>query len=145
MNVPPPSRQPAARELVLASSSPWRRRQLEQLQLPFRVVVPDVDETPAAGERAAALVRRLALAKARKVAAACPAALVIGADQAATVAGRIIGKPGSRERATAQAGARLRGATSRSIRGWRWWMRRAAASKAAWSRAGRGFAPWTRR
>ena len=36
--------------IVLASASPRRRQLLEMLGLPFRVVLPDVDETYPAGE-----------------------------------------------------------------------------------------------
>ncbi|OZA90465.1 MAG: septum formation inhibitor Maf, partial [Burkholderiales bacterium 34-67-9] len=34
------------RPLILGSSSPYRRELLQRLQLPFAVVVPDVDESP---------------------------------------------------------------------------------------------------
>jgi len=61
-----------------------------------------VDETPLAGERPAALAQRLALAKARAVAALHPAALVIGSDQVADLNGQPLGKPGTHERAVAQ-------------------------------------------
>jgi septum formation protein len=65
-------------------------------------VSPDVDETPQPGEAPAALARRLALAKARAVAAQHPQAVVIGSDQVADLDGQAIGKPGSHERAVAQ-------------------------------------------
>ncbi len=61
-----------------------------------------MDETPLAGERPAALAQRLALAKARAVAALHPAALVIGSDQVADLNGQPLGKPGTHERAVAQ-------------------------------------------
>src|SRR5262245_10895107 len=83
----------AARDLVLASTSRYRRALLEQLGLPFRVERPDTDETPLAGETPAATAQRLSEAKARSVAARHPAALIIGSDQVADHAGRPIGKP----------------------------------------------------
>ncbi|PKY09955.1 septum formation protein Maf [Acidithiobacillus marinus] len=89
-------------ELILASTSPYRRDLLQRLQIPFRSVAPDVDESPGAGESPQELVERLALAKARAVLARYPQALVIGADQMACCAGRILGKPGSSTRAEAQ-------------------------------------------
>ncbi|TMH32111.1 MAG: septum formation inhibitor Maf [Betaproteobacteria bacterium] len=89
-------------QLVLGSTSRYRRELLERLRLPFDVCAPDVDETPLPGEAPAALAVRLALAKARDVAAKFPGAVVIGADQVADHAGQSVGKPGNHERAAAQ-------------------------------------------
>jgi septum formation protein len=88
--------------LILGSTSPYRRELLARLRLPFDVVAPQVDETPAFGEAPAELALRLALAKARAVAALHPQAVVIGADQVADLDGEPIGKPGSHERAVGQ-------------------------------------------
>ncbi len=85
---------PDGRRLILASGSPYRRKQLEQLGLPYRVDVPNLNESPREGESPAELVQRLALAKARKVGDRQPASLVIGSDQVAVQAGDILGKPG---------------------------------------------------
>ncbi|MEO7245577.1 MAG: Maf family nucleotide pyrophosphatase [Rubrivivax sp.] len=93
---------PARPALILGSTSRYRRELLERLRLPFEVVAPAVDETPRSGEAPAALAQRLALAKARAVAAAHPQAIVIGADQVADLDGEPIGKPGDHARATAQ-------------------------------------------
>lgn len=93
---------PAAPTLVLASSSPYRRELLGRLRLAFLVDRPDVDETALPGEAPAATAVRLALAKARAVAARHPGALVIGSDQVACCDGRQIGKPGDHARAVAQ-------------------------------------------
>ncbi|MDR6214663.1 Maf family nucleotide pyrophosphatase [Paracidovorax wautersii] len=90
------------RPLVLGSTSRYRRELLTRLALPFDVAAPDVDETPAAGESPKALALRLALAKARAVAAQHPDAVVIGSDQVADLAGQPLGKPGTHERATLQ-------------------------------------------
>ncbi len=79
--------------IVLASASPRRRRLLEQLGLRFEVVPADVDESEEGGETASAHARRLALLKARSVAAARPDALVIGGDTVVTLHGEILGKP----------------------------------------------------
>jgi septum formation protein len=88
--------------LILGSTSRYRRELLQRLRLPFTVVAPQVDETPRPGESPADLALRLALAKARAVAASHPDAVVIGADQVADLDGEALGKPGSHERATAQ-------------------------------------------
>lgn len=98
------------RPLVLGSSSRYRRELLERLQLPFTVEVPDVDETPRAGEGPRDLACRLALEKARSVAARYPGALVIGSDQVADLAGEPLGKPGNHANAVAQL-RRMRGQT----------------------------------
>jgi septum formation protein len=75
--------------LVLASGSPRRHELLTQLGLTFRIVAPDVDETPQPGERPVDLVRRLALAKA----AAVDGDPVLAADTTVEVDGEILGKP----------------------------------------------------
>ena len=75
--------------LVLASGSPRRRELLAQLGLTFDVVPADIDETPQPGERALALVRRLAAAKARAV----DGDPVLAADTIVEVDGEILGKP----------------------------------------------------
>jgi septum formation protein len=97
--------------LILGSSSRYRRELLERLRLPFAVEAPAVDETPRPGEAPAALAQRLALAKARAVAALHPMAVVIGSDQVADLDGQPVGKPGTHERATAQ----LRAMSGRSV------------------------------
>lgn len=89
-------------DILLASTSPYRRALLERLQLSFRCADPGIDETPLAAEAPAELAQRLALAKARAVSSAQPDALVIGSDQVAACAGRILGKPGHHEAARQQ-------------------------------------------
>lgn len=91
-----------SRPLVLGSTSRYRRELLERLRIPFAVTAPDVDETPQPGEAPKALAQRLALAKARAVAALHPEAVVIGSDQVADLAGQPLGKPGEHARAVAQ-------------------------------------------
>ena len=101
---------PTTRRLVLGSSSRYRSELLSRLQVEFEVAVPNVDETPRAGESPRALAQRLALAKAREVAARFPQAVVIGSDQVADLDGEPLGKPGDYDRATAQL-RRMRGRT----------------------------------
>ncbi len=91
-----------ARPLVLGSTSRYRRDLLQRLRLPFDVVAPEVDETPAPGETPLALALRLALAKARAVAVQRPDAIVIGSDQVADLNGEPLGKPGTHARAVTQ-------------------------------------------
>lgn len=87
--------------LILASTSPFRRAILDNLRLDFTTARPEVDETPLAGEAPAALVERLAVAKACAVTAQ-DTDFVIGSDQVAEIDGQILGKPLTVERAIAQ-------------------------------------------
>lgn len=92
-------------DLVLASTSPYRRDLLARIARRFRQVAPDVDETPRRGESAQELSARLAREKSLEVAQRCPGTVVIGSDQVAELDGAIVGKPGSIERAQAQLAA----------------------------------------
>lgn len=89
-------------DLILASTSPYRRELLVRLRLPFDVARPAVDETPAPGETPMQLAVRLSEAKACEVSVRHPGAWVIGSDQVAALGDRPLGKPGSREAAIAQ-------------------------------------------
>ena len=88
--------------LYLASGSPRRRELLTQFGVPFSVVSAPVDETPLPDESAPAYVERLARAKAAAgLASVEGTAVVLGADTAVVLDGRILGKPESREDALA--------------------------------------------
>jgi len=93
-------------DLLLASSSRYRRALLERLGLPFATASPDIDETRNSGESAQALVERLASEKAS----------AIGSDQVASLNDQVLGKPGSVENAEAQL-AQLSGQTVRFYTG----------------------------
>jgi len=88
--------------LILASTSPFRRELLGRLGLPFDVANPQTDESPLPGETPEEIALRLSEAKARAVSEMHPDALIIGSDQVATVDGEIYGKPGTHERAVTQ-------------------------------------------
>ena len=90
------------RQLILGSTSRYRRELLERLNIVFEAVAPDVDETPWPHEAPGALAERLALAKAKAVAAQFPQAVVIGSDQVADLNGYPLGKPGTHDKAVAQ-------------------------------------------
>ena len=89
-------------QLVLASTSPFRKSVLEKLGLPFDCHAPEVDEAPQPHETPAQLVERLSIAKAQAVAAHLQQGLVIGSDQVAVIDDEILGKPGNHENAVAQ-------------------------------------------
>lgn len=107
MNAPP---------LILASTSPYRRAQLEQLGVPFTCEAPGVDERAAEppGATPRQVAAALARAKALAVAARHPEAVVIGGDQVCVLADEVLHKPGSAEGALEQL-ARLAGRTHRLI------------------------------
>lgn len=89
-------------QLVLASTSRYRRELLARLGLPFDVAAPAVDETRRSGDPPLDLVTRLAAAKAAAVARQRPDDWVIGSDQVAVRDADILGKPGTEERCIAQ-------------------------------------------
>lgn len=89
-------------KLILGSSSPFRKQLLEQLQLTFDTASPNIDETPLVNESIEDMVLRLSIEKAREVAKTNPNSLIIGSDQSAILAGKILHKPGTHEVATQQ-------------------------------------------
>ena len=91
-----------SQNLILASTSPFRRELLARLGLSFDVANPQTDETALPGETPEEIAMRLSEAKARAVMETHPDALIIGSDQVATVDGKIYGKPGTHERAVEQ-------------------------------------------
>ena len=97
--------------LILASTSRYRKALLEKLGLPFECAAPDVDERPLVDESAQELVARLARAKAQAIANNRDHGLIIGSDQVCVCNGRILGKPGTIENAIAQ----LMAAQGRSV------------------------------
>lgn len=83
-------------DIVLASASPRRAALLEQIGLPFRVQPSSLGEdgeTALPGEAPEATATRLALAKARDVAARLSDGLVIGSDTLVWIDDRLLGKP----------------------------------------------------
>ncbi len=100
-------------DLILASTSRYRRELLARLRLPFACVAPGVDEDAVKADGRLSprqVAETLAEAKARAVAAQRPGAVVIGSDQLAHLDGAVLGKPGTAANAEAQL-ARLAGRT----------------------------------
>ena len=65
------------------------------LQIPFRVIAPDVDEHVLPGEKADAYVTRLSRAKAQAVVALAANEVVLAADTTVVIDTEILGKPES--------------------------------------------------
>lgn len=90
------------REIVLASSSSYRKALIGRLGLVCTTIAPDIDESALPGESPVATATRLAQAKARKVATNKPEALIIGSDQVALLDNAVLGKPGTHASAVRQ-------------------------------------------
>ena len=91
MSQPHPVRLP---KLCLASQSPRRRQLLENLGLPFSVILPSGDEKTPTVAGLEAGTRENALMKARAVAAGLKGEFVtIGADTLVAIDGVVLGKP----------------------------------------------------
>ena len=89
--------------LILASTSPYRRRLLERLRLPFTCIDPEIEESLQDDESPKARACRLATAKALLAAEMLQdEAIVIGSDQVACLGSEILHKPGTPEAAIAQ-------------------------------------------
>ncbi|MBC3874280.1 Maf family nucleotide pyrophosphatase [Undibacterium flavidum] len=97
-------------QIILASSSAYRKELLARLCLPFITISPEIDENPKAMESPDQTAMRLAQEKAEEIALQYPEAIIIGSDQVATLEGMQIGKPGNHVRALQQLQA-MRGKT----------------------------------
>ncbi len=95
---------PTAPNLILASTSRYRRDLVARLGVPFRCEAPRCDESAFAqlGLAPEALALRLANEKAASVAREQPGSAVIGSDQLLDLEGQVLGKPGTVEKAVEQ-------------------------------------------
>ena len=92
------------KNLILGSSSPYRRELLERLKLPFECQSPEIDETPLSGETPTDLIKRLSIQKAQKIDSLRQEQnnLIIASDQMAILGTKIIGKPHTKQNAIQQ-------------------------------------------
>lgn len=93
---------PTQSQIVLASTSVFRKALLEKLGVDFITCKPKTDETPLENEQPQQLVARLAQLKAQAGAKLHPNSFVIGSDQVAVVKGVVLGKPGTADKAEQQ-------------------------------------------
>ncbi|NLT95615.1 MAG: septum formation inhibitor Maf [Clostridia bacterium] len=80
-------------DIVLASGSPRRAELLRQINLPFSIMVSDIDENNVEMVEPKEWVQLLASAKARDIAARLGKGLVIGADTVVVLDNKVLGKP----------------------------------------------------
>ena len=98
-------------QIILASTSIYRKALLEKIHIEFETEKPNVDETPLNNETPIQLVERLAIKKAQAITACKPNSLVIGSDQVCMNNGLILGKPHNFENAFQQ----LKNASGKAI------------------------------
>ncbi len=89
-------------DIILSSTSPFRKTLLERLQINFSCESPNIDEAPLENETVEDMVVRLAIAKAQEVSNKYDNALIIGSDQSAILNGEKLSKPGNFDNAFAQ-------------------------------------------
>lgn len=85
--------------LILASQSPRRKELLDLLQLPYSIIVSEVEEKLNRNFSPEENVQWLAKQKAKAVADLHPHAIVIGADTMVCLDGECLGKPQDQEEA----------------------------------------------
>ena len=88
--------------IILASSSVYRKNLLNRLIPKFKIISPEVDESLILGENAKIAASRLALIKAKKVSVLNKTAYVIGSDQTAEFDNIQIKKPNNYDEALKQ-------------------------------------------
>ncbi len=88
--------------LILASTSPFRKKLLQRLSIPFTTASPNINETISENESAQDYVKRLSLQKTQAIAKQHPNALIIGSDQCSVLKGIIRGKPKHHQNAVQQ-------------------------------------------
>ena len=80
-------------QIVLASSSSYRKALLEKILPDFEIATPNIDESRHHGESFIAQAQRLAYEKAQALIDSYPNALIIGSDQVACLGSEQLGKP----------------------------------------------------
>ena len=89
-------------KVILASSSVFRKQLLSKLQIPFKCISPDIDESRKKGESVPNYVKRLSIQKALKVAETNTGCVIIGSDEVADLNNKILGKPITKTNAVKQ-------------------------------------------
>src|SRR5579859_6990487 len=79
--------------IVLASESPFRKRAMNLLGLPYETRPSNIDEKAIRDDDPAQLTRKLAQAKALKIADECPDGIIVSGDAVAAKGSKIFEKP----------------------------------------------------
>ncbi len=80
-------------KIVLASESQFRKRAMDLLGIPYETRPARIDEKAIRDANPAELTRKIAEAKANKVASECPNAVIVSGDAVAAKGNRIFEKP----------------------------------------------------
>jgi len=80
-------------KIVLASESPFRRRAMDMVGIPYETRAANIDEKAIRDDDPKTLTRKLAEAKAWRVASECPDAVIVSGDAVAAKDGKIYEKP----------------------------------------------------
>lgn len=89
-------------QIILASTSIFRKQLLEKLGLPFDTLKTEIDESPLENESVQQMVLRLSTEKAKAIAKTTSDCLVIGSDQSAVFQEQPVGKPHNHKNAFRQ-------------------------------------------
>lgn len=91
-------------QLILASQSPYRKKQMDDYGLNFKAITPLFDEDSFKKLKLSPekLASRLAYEKAKSLREKYPNAWIIGSDQLVALGSKILGKPGTRQKAISQ-------------------------------------------
>lgn len=93
-------------QIILSSTSPFRKLQLERLGIKFEAFAPLCDEEKLKAEfihlSPEELVKKLSLEKAKSLTSRFPDSIIIGSDQAVEIDNVILGKPKTKQRAIEQ-------------------------------------------
>ncbi len=100
--------------LILASTSAYRRKIMDQLGLSYKAIKPKYEENHSLNLAPAELTKAMARGKAKSLKADYPGHIIIGCDQAGEFQGKLLEKPGSFEKALTQL-MMLNGQTHRLI------------------------------
>ena len=87
-------------KIVLASESPFRKRAMDLIGLPYETRPSRIDEKAIRHDDPAELTRQLAEAKARAVANQCPDSVIVSGDAVAAQGSKIFEKPRDKNEAT---------------------------------------------
>ena len=86
------------KKIILASGSPRRKEYLERYQLNYKIIKPDIDETPIAGEAPDGYAKRMAKEKVTAINGDIGInEIALSADTIVVFQERILGKPTSKE------------------------------------------------
>jgi len=86
-------------EITLASASPRRAELLDQIQVTYKILPVNIDESPLPDESAEQFITRLAIEKAQTGFQNMPGQPALGSDTVVVIGDKILGKPDNQQHA----------------------------------------------